>query len=558
VVGYHAVNVAVHVLAALVLYGIVVRTLRLGRLGARAAGAAPHVALAVALLWAVHPLQTESVTYVVQRAESLMGLCCLLTIYAVVRAAAAPHQAMGWSIAAVGACAVGMLCKPVMAIAPLAVLVFDRAFLAGSWANLRRTRGALHLGLGATLLVLVVLLAGGAHESAATAGFAIRDVSALEYARSQPGVILRYLRLAFWPLGLVLDYAWPVAGAGAAAFATMVLAALVVLTLRLIGPRSPLAALVALFFLLLAPSSSLVPIKDLAFEHRMYLPLAPLVALAVAGGWASLERARLGAAAERRAAVAVTAALVGALGALTVARNHDYRSAVAMWTDVTGKRPDNARAYSNLAQAFLQEHKVDAAVAAGETAVRLDPGLVEAHVNLGDAYGRRREFARAEAEYAAALRLRPQYPVTHNNLGVALVDQQRYGEAEPHYREALRLKPDYAEAHNNLGIVLMRQGRLADAVASYGEALRLKPDYTEVYNNRAGVLVRQGKYAEAEQEYRRALRLAPEYAEVHFNLAIALEAEGKRDDAVAHAAEAFRLRPDLEPVIRKSGLLPGR
>lgn len=557
VVGYHVVNVAVHLLAALALYGIVARTLRHGRLGARAAEASPSVALAVALLWAVHPLQTQSVTYVVQRAESLMGLCGLLTIYGVVRAATAP-RAMGWSVAAVGACALGMLCKPVMAIAPLAALVFDRAFLAGSWADLRRTRGALHLGLAATLLPLVALLAGGAHESAATAGFTIRDVTAREYARSQPGVILHYLRLAFWPQGLVLDYAWPVAGGAAAALAIVVLAALVVLTLRLIGPRSPLAALVALFFLLLAPSSSLVPIKDLAFEHRMYLPLAPLVALAVAGGSGLVGRAGLGAATERRAAVAVTAALVAALGALTVARNHDYRSAVAMWTDVARKRPDNTRAHSNLAQAFLEQGEIDAAVAEGETAVRLDPGLVEAHVNLGDAYARHREFARAEAEYAAALRLRPEYPVTHNNWGVALVDQQRYGEAEPYYLEALRLKPDYAEAHNNLGIVRMRQGRLAEAMASYGEALRLKPDYTEVYNNRAGVLVRQGKYAEAEQDYRRALRLAPDYAEVRYNLAVALQAQGKRDEAVAQAAEALRLRPDLEPVVRKSGLLPGR
>src|SRR5438477_8927889 len=283
VVGYHAVNVTIHALAALTLFALVARTLRSPRLGTRWHDAAARIALAVSALWAVHPLQTESVAYVVQRSESLMGLFYLLTVYCVARGAASPH-ARRWYAAAAVACALGMLTKPVMVTAPITVLLYDRALLAGSWRDAWRARRGLYVALGATWSILVWLLAG-AHESAATAGFGMRDLTVGEYLRSQPGVILHYLRLALWPRGLVLDYAWPVAhGLGPVALPALALAALVVAAIVGFARRPGLGFPALAFLLILAPSSGLVPISDPAFEHRMYLPLAAVVALAVVGG----------------------------------------------------------------------------------------------------------------------------------------------------------------------------------------------------------------------------------------------------------------------------------
>lgn len=554
VVGYHVVNVLVHGLAALTLFGIVARTLRTGRLGARWHDVAPQVALATSLIWAVHPLQTESVTYVIQRAESLMALFYLLTIYGVIRGAESAHP-VRWYAATVVACGLGMLSKPVMATAPSTVLLYDRVFLAGSWAGVWRARAALHVALTATLMFLVLLLAGGANESATTAGFAMRDLTAFEYARSQPGVILHYLRLAFWPHELVLDYVWPVADGGQAVVTGIVLAGIVASLLWAVGRRSELAVLVLVFFIVLAPSSSVIPIKDLAFEHRMYLPLAPVVAMTVVGGWVLIQRSGLGVRAERRLAVGAAAAIVMTMTMLTVARNHDYRSAIAIWTDVVAKRPENARAHGNLAQALLQEAKIEQAIVELHTALRLDPANVDAHTNLGHALATGGDYPQAELHYAEALRLDPTSAEAHNNWGAALAEQERYADAEPHYVAALRLKPDYAEAHNNLGVALMQRGRLEDATAQYAEALHLRPDYVEAYSNLGNVLVRQGKLADAVNEYRRALQINPGYAQVHYNLALALAAQGQREKATAHAAEALRLRPDLEPIYRKSGLL---
>jgi len=520
VLGYHLFNVGVHALAALTLFGLVARTLELGRLGARWAGAARPLALVVSLLFAVHPLQTQSVTYVVQRAESLMALCYLLTLYAMVRGAGSPHPKR-WYCASVAACALGMLTKPVMVTAPLAALCYDAVFLAGSWTGAWRRRRALHAGLMASWSLLVVLLAGE-NESAATAGFSTREMTLGEYAGSQPDVILRYLRLVFWPHGLVLDYAWPPAtGFLGIVVPAFVLGASLALAFWIVRRSRELGALLCAFLLILAPSSSLIPIKDLAFEHRMYLPLAPVLTLLVAGTWMAIRGLGLRRLAERRVVAGVAGATVIALMALTVDRNHDYRSAIAMWTDVVAKRPDNARAHGSLGLALIQDHQIEDGITSIRTSLRLDPTSAEAH----------------------------------NNWGFALARQKRFAESEPHYREAIRLKPQYAEAHNNLGVALMEGGRLEESALQYGEALRLRPEFAEAYSNLGNVRVGQGRVAESMPEYLRALAIDPTRAEVQFNLALALAQLGHREDALARAAEAIRLRPTLEPLVRQAGLL---
>ncbi len=152
--GYHAVNLALHLLTALVLCGLIRRTLRSPRLQARYAQAAPWLALTVTLVWTIHPLLTESVTYVTQRAELLLGLWYLLTLYGLCRMATSSHP-QGWASLTVSACALGMGSKEVMVSAPIAALLYDRIFLATSFRDLWHRRGRLHLGLMATWLLLL-------------------------------------------------------------------------------------------------------------------------------------------------------------------------------------------------------------------------------------------------------------------------------------------------------------------------------------------------------------------------------------------------------------------
>ena len=204
VTGYHAVNLAFHLLTALVLFGVVRRTLRQASMPDDLSRAAGGVALASALVWELHPLNSEVVNYVAQRTESAMALCYLVTLYAAIRAAH-DGQRWGWRLVAIAACAAGMAAKESMVTAPVMVLLYDRVFLYPSFRAALRERGALYLGLAATWGVLVALLLGVPRTSV---GFAA-GVTPWTYFLNQLSIIARYLWLTVWPRALVLDYGLP-------------------------------------------------------------------------------------------------------------------------------------------------------------------------------------------------------------------------------------------------------------------------------------------------------------------------------------------------------------
>ena len=387
---YHAFNLAVHVLAALTLFGLVRRTLLLPPLRARFGGASTALALAVALLWELHPLQSEAVTYVIQRAESLAGLFCLLTLYCVLRGADSGRP-WRWGACAFLACALGMATKQTVAAAPIVVFLYDRAFLAGSFREVLRKRWPIYVGLGATWLLLVPSAVTAVGRPGLSAGFQMSAWTPARYGLTELGVVLHYLRLAFWPSGLCVDYFWRAAQtAGDILPGAAVVGALLAATAAALALRPMWGFLGAWFFLALAPTSSIMPIADAAAERRMYLPLAAVIAFMVIGGYALAERwLRRRTAATGRisaAALVIVAALVIAatLGALTARRNLVYRSELSIWNDTVSKRPENPRGGAFL-QGGLSSGLGGRAADAGDG--RRAAGAVPSGADAGDAAG---------------------------------------------------------------------------------------------------------------------------------------------------------------------------
>jgi len=534
--GYHALNLAIHVAAGLALFGIVRRTL-----GPRPGSAALSVAFSASLLWILHPLQTESVTYIVQRAESLMGLFYLLTLYCFIRGAQAggPRRPL-WLVLCVASCVLGMGTKEVMVSAPLVVLLYDRTFVAGSFREALRRRLPVHAALASTWIVLAGLVLS-THGRGGTAGTAA-GVAWWRYALAQVPAVAHYLRLCFWPHPLVFDYGTALARPGLGVVApALVIAALGAATLWALARRPALGFLGASFFAVLAPSSSVVPVatEPLA-EHRMYLALAPVALLAAAG----IHR-RLG-----RAALPVCVLLGACLGLAAARRNRDYASEQAIWADTVAKCPASARAHVNLGGALMgAPGRAGDAILQYEEALRLEPGDAEVHNDLGSALlGVPGRLDDAIAHYAEAIRLRPGYAEAHNNLGNALAGVPgRLNDAVAELEEARRLRPDDAEVRNNLGYVLSNvPGRLGDAVAQYEEALRLKPGYARAHKNLGSALLREpGRLGDAVAQFQEALRLEPGDPDAHFSLGNAwFEMPGHLDDAIAQYEEALRLKPD--------------
>ena len=483
--GYHLFNVVVHILAALTLYGVVRRTLVSETLRSTFGQAASSLAGAIALIWLVHPLQTESVTYTIQRGESLMSLFYLLTLYCVIRSDGASRENW-WKIGAVASCVLGMACKPVMVTAPLVTLLYDRAFLVKSWREVWRRRGWLYAGLAASWLLLPPLLAKAPTEWKRTAGFEFQGTPPLQYARMQSVVILRYLRLAFWPHPLCLDYGWryhwqAMVGAGDALPDLLVVTALLAGTIWACCRKPALGFLGAWFFLILAPTSSFIPIADPIAEHRLYLPLAAVVTAVVVAAFVLGKRLLRNQPGSVPGWVACGFVVVP-LAVLTIQRNRDYISESAIWQDTVAKCPNNPRAHLNFGQALSRLHKVAEAREQYEQALRLKPDYADAHYNLGNAFLKEGRLSDAIGHYEQALRIKPDYAEAHNNLGNVLLQEGKVSDAIGHYEEALRSEPDNAELHYNLGVALAQLGRMQEAIGHYEQALRIRPDFTRAQN----------------------------------------------------------------------------
>jgi len=495
--GYHAANLAIHLVCALLLMGLVRRTLAQPRVPQYLRDAGTPIALAGALLWVAHPLQTEAVVYVIQRTETLMALFYLLTLYAAVRAWSAGGETSGraWQVACVVACALGMASKEVMVSAPLAVLLYDRAFVSGSFRKAWVEHRGLYLGLALTWVPLLWLVLTG--DRGASAGMHL-GISPWDYLLTQAGVIVRYLRLTFWPHPLAVSYEdWPiVSGMAEVVWPGLLVVALLGMTVWALVKRPGLGFLGAFFFLVLAPTSSIWPIAtEPAAERRMYLPLAALVLLCLSAlYWLASRRGSAG-----RVAVGVlVVALVLVSGRASALRVHDYRSALAIWQDCVDKRPHNAAARNNLGQALLREGRTQEAMAQWEQAIGINPGMTEAYSNLAGLMDRAGRSDEAIELLERALALDPDRPAqARNNLGIVLARRGQLREAREQF-ESAAADADYApDAHYNLGLLELREGDLPAAIEEFEAAFALDPLRVDVVTVLGQALCRAGRLERA-------------------------------------------------------------
>ena len=474
--GYHGANLLIHLAGTAVLFALLARVFRLPRLREPFGAVAVPLAGLVAAAWALHPVQTISVTYLSQRAESLMGFFYLLTFYCFLRGV--QEERRGWLAGAVAVCAAAMATKEVAATAPLAVFLFDWQHIAGSGREAWRRRRMFYLSLSATWLLLAALMLGS-HLGARSVG-AGQGLGVVDYLRLECQAVTHYLRVAFWPEPLVFDFGADLPLPAGAELVLRVLGLAAILGLVVLGLRrkSPWAFASAMFFLLLAPTSSIVPIAGQPIaENRMYLSLACALAVAIAAGYRALA-ARAG---------MPWAIACGALACLAFSRNAVFRSELALWRDTVAKQPVNVRAgvfYSNELQRL----------------------------------GRPAE-ALAVMEFAA--RQKPQSAELQNNLGVMLSNLGRFEEAAAHFQDSLRLKPNSAETTYNYGVMLYTRGDFTTALACLRQSLRVNPRSAEAINYAGLCCLRLGDSAGAQQYFEAAVQMNPQNPTFRGNLEFA-------------------------------------
>ncbi len=568
--GYHALNLAVHALASIFLFLLVRRTLLLPRFGNKFDAWAGWIALVCALVWMVHPLQTQAVTYIVQRCESFMGMFFLASLWCYVSGATS-ERGRWWYVAAVACCALGTGCKEMMStLVPLALL-YDRTFLTGSWRESLRRRWPALVGIAVPPLagILVLVFQGFFTAPESSVGFGVRLFTPYTYALTQTEVILHYLRLVFYPVGQTLDYLdWKPCTSLAECWPTLsAILGLLAITAVGVWRRTTWSFPAAWFFIILAPSSSIVPVQDAAFEHRMYLSLAGVVVLVVCGiAWLSLTIPVFGSRTSRTGIVLGVASglAIFFLGLLTASRNEDYSPSARMYADNVAKRPANGRARLNLAIQLFASGNVTGAETQLNEALRLPyrlPSLQEMQVRVLRELGRTAEAVQLARQMLAA---KPDSDDDAFELGFSLLANGQTEESLTYLKRAAEKLSNNKLAPLNYGIALEETGRLDEALAEYRKALDLDSGYPAQLNRTARYyandpdakpshlrmaslyamaacrmsdspsvefldtyaisLARVGKYREAVNESRKAANLAREKGESYRYLATRIDA----------------------------------
>jgi tetratricopeptide (TPR) repeat protein len=590
--GYHLWNLAVHALCALLLFGIVRRTLELPALSAGFRRRSADIAFAAALIWAVHPLNSEVIDYVVQRTESTMALFYLLAIYAAMRSASV-RRPIRWQAVAVGACVIGMLSKESMVTAPLIVVLYDRIFLFESMRQAFAARGRFYLALVSTWVIFAALAV--AAPRAEVVGLS-SGVSPWTYLMNQTLIIVRYLELAVWPRSLVAFYGWPepLALATVLPYAAGILALLILTCVGLF--KSPkLGFLGAWLFVTLAPASSVVPVStEVGAERRMYLPLMAIVVLGVVGAiwlWdAMVVRLRL-----QPSAVRARSAAIASLGLVTIAlatatwiRNSEYSSSLSLARTIVERRPtsiahhilgqelalagDHDGAIAELRQAIQGDSKarmllgielftrgqwaeaieqLDAFVRTAGLRYRLVPHwlepsraeIIDARTAIGRASAQLGRWPDVIEQSRQILALNPSNADASGMRGDALFAQQKWNEAAAAYRQYLTLRPNDADALTRLGVTLMATDQTADGLAAFRRAVDANPQSGEARRNLAAALLDTNDPAGALVHASAAVALRPRDSVAHELFGRALALQGRLGEGAEQLRQALQLDP---------------
>ena len=575
--GYHVVNLLIHFAAAVTLFAIVRNVLWQPSINSAYRQSATALGVASAAIWMVHPLQTESVTYVVQRAESLSGLLILLSFYCAVRALHLDRDsakdtnessdvlirpAMIWRIAAIIVCFLATLTKETALILPLIVAAYDYCCCTRSIRETVQRRWGFYLGLLATWALLASLIVTGGFRSG-TVTSEKDSIDVLLYATTQIYAIIQYLRLSLWPDELVFDYGFVTYQLGEVWLRAVLLAAIIVATIVACFRVPQLAFLGIVFFIGLGPTSSVVPIiTQTIAEHRMYVSLAPVCVLAVLAVFEVLRQAQarlsMPVGGVRIVSIVFFCAATTVLTWLTIDRNRDYHSAIALWGDVVKKRPENQRAHTSLGNAYYPNttqnqsgEDLDKAITHYRAAIEIDASFYEAHYNLANALNfRKKQSKKAIHHYNEAIRL-------HN---------ERYRATHPNRR--------LSTAHEHLGNLLIDLGKIDDGLEQLDIVFHYDQSRQGLYQRLVNLLIKRGidtdaisHYLQARQFgladgyevaikfYQKAVATDPKFSRAFYEMGTTYRYLRNRVQAIEAYRKAIELRPDSPAREELQGML---
>jgi tetratricopeptide (TPR) repeat protein len=576
VTGYHVINISIHIINALLIYWLVLLTFKTPHLSDRGkleslstSSSYGLIAVFSALLFASHPIQTQAVTYIVQRFASLATMFYLLSVVMYIMARLISQSAevnikdhgkklilksVFYYLISVVSAVLAMRTKEIAFTLPAIIVLYEFIFLEGKFK--RRILYLIPIIITAFIIPLSLI------ATDKPIGEIISDVhgvtiettmSRLDYLFTEFRVIITYIRLIFLPINQNLDYDYPLyhsffnVGVFSSFIFLLTIFGLGVYLLYSYRHSFKYTRMISFgifwFFLTLSVESSIIPIRDVIFEHRMYLPSIGLFIAISSSVFMFVERKKGRWKNIERTVEAGLVVIVITLTVVTYARNNVWKDPVTLWEDVVSKSPKKARGNFNLGIAYKSKGLIDKAIEQYRIAIKVKPDYPDAHNNLGNAYQSKGLIDKAIEHHRIAIRVRPDYPVARINLGNAYQSKGLIDKAIEQYRTAIGIRPDYPDVHNNIGVAFQSQGLIDKAIDHYLIAIKVKPDYPDAHINLGNAYQSKGLIDKAIEQYRIAIRVRPDYPVAHNNLGNAYQSKGLIDKAI----EQYRIAIKGEP-----------
>jgi len=577
--GYHIVNILVHLTCGIFVYflGLIIFQQSTKSLNSSLPrsfnSSAEMMSLLAALIFTVHPIQTQSVTYTIQRMNSMAAMFYILSLFLYVKGRLGQEQRALffryngqpgradeqpsvkllynsrrhylWFAGSVLAWMFALGSKEIAVTLPFFVLLYEWYF----FQDLKKAWLKRHLGfLVATLVILssicLLFLGSSPLERLRSIGdYSMNEFTFWERVVTQPRVVIYYLTLFLYPhpTRLNLDYDFPLSSSFIHPPTTLLSVAAIVGMMALaccLAKRERLISFAILwFFGNLVVESSVIPLA-IIFEHRTYLPsmFVPFIIVTLIHRYVK----------PKWVGVAALCAVVATLSAWTYERNSVWSDGVKLWEDCVSKSPNKARPHYNLGRTLAPEGQLDEAISQFRKAIKIRPDFVEAHTDLGAAFMDKGNLNKALSHFYTSLQLKKTHSNTHYNLGRALSRQGRLNDAISHLSTALKLEPLDVDIYNELGNALVRLGHYDEGADLYLEALRIEPDDVKAHGNLGVVMMGQGRLNEAITHFSKALQIKPDDPRIHSNLGVALVRQERLGEAVGHFSEALRLNPNDE------------
>jgi Flp pilus assembly protein TadD len=508
VTGYHLVNILIHLINSLLVYWfvyLIFLTLASGAGGDNSLFLkhASTIALFSSLLFVTHPIQTQAVTYIIQRFASLATMLYLFSIIMYIKARLTLNgiynsqgkkikvRAYIYYLTALFAAVLGMKTKEITFTLPVMIVIYEILFFNG--ATKRRILYLVPFILSMLIIPATLIWFADISGGSGSVTRLQTDMTRFDYLFTELRVIMTYIRLMFFPVGQNLDYDYPLFHSifEPEVFLSFMALLTICFTITYSFWRYritlPLTRVIffgtAWFFVTLSIESSIIPIIDVIFEHRMYLPsiglfltISTLIVMIV-------ERCQQKWV-ERVVFLSVIIISLIFMGT-TYSRNNVWRDRVVLWQDVVNKSPEKARGYNNLGHAHYENGNLDSAIKYFKKSISLDDSFYNynAYMGLGKSLGKLGQLNEAIKVFREGKRINPHDAEIHINLGITFGKLGRINEAIKEFREALRINPNLAEAHNSIGIGLAKLGRTNEAIQEFREALRINPGYAEALNN---------------------------------------------------------------------------